>query len=509
MLASQERRLFFAIGFTLVLALASLAALAATPKASAFVGPNPVETDWSKTWSTTQIPTAAETGTGAATPEARSLLEKARRRAGTMPKLRVLGTIGLGITAFELGWKIGRTIDTRWLHLSASAAVGTTALNSAAQHRVAAVKWQWRLAGSCSFHGCTGIWQIPSDGWYLEWRECSNACASPTVNSAAFTNPNANIGLLVAAGAPVGEAVQTGTGVYMWSASEAGMEAEIASDANEVYVDQPFSRYSTMTLPADPGAQSTAAADIREGLLGGGPAADLEIGVVVDPSWQGEPFEWSASVPEETYTVYLARLRAAGWLGALTVVNLDSSNGDVDYGLGGVPCTSVMPGTTVGSGSGATFYVNPTSGGFADDSQPQSGPTCGGARATSLQEPRCNFHGSGGPLADIIAGNEQFYEDACQEARAYLAAQSVFSSDGTVDPSLEIDFITDGTNLENPEVISLLSPFGGMDNWEKVRTNIFTGAPNEFEVHFYRNKTTQKAYYLKDFTIRYRYVFRP
>jgi hypothetical protein len=98
---------------------------------------------------------------------------------------------------------------------------------------------------------------------------------------------------------------------------------------------------------------------------------------------------------------------------------------------------------------------------------------------------------------------------ACEDARAYLANLGVFGSDGTVDGGLTLHSIKEGVDLTSGDVKALLTPLGGMANWEKVTTEVFTGAPNPFQVHFYRNKTTGKAYYLRDFTIRFTPFFEP
>lgn len=59
-----------------------------------------------------------------------------RSAAGVLPALSTLGSIAAGIAAFDVGWKIGRGIDTKWLHLTKNeptvAASTTTVL-----------KWWW------------------------------------------------------------------------------------------------------------------------------------------------------------------------------------------------------------------------------------------------------------------------------------------------------------------------------------------------------------------------------
>lgn len=59
-------------------------------------------------------------GTYAAASQAgaiRAALLNARWASAVMPAAETLGAIALGTMAFDIGWKIGRTIDTKWLHM--------------------------------------------------------------------------------------------------------------------------------------------------------------------------------------------------------------------------------------------------------------------------------------------------------------------------------------------------------------------------------------------------------
>lgn len=47
----------------------------------------------------------------------RQALTEARWAGKFLPAARTLGAIGLGVTAFDVGWKIGRSIDTKYLHM--------------------------------------------------------------------------------------------------------------------------------------------------------------------------------------------------------------------------------------------------------------------------------------------------------------------------------------------------------------------------------------------------------
>lgn len=70
-----------------------------------------------------------------------SRLTQARQRplaAAPYPLWRALGTVGLMTSAFEFGWRIGRTVDQKWLHFSGD--VGTAATNA----WVTGESWHWR-----------------------------------------------------------------------------------------------------------------------------------------------------------------------------------------------------------------------------------------------------------------------------------------------------------------------------------------------------------------------------
>jgi hypothetical protein len=56
--------------------------------------------------------------TTTAAADATGELMAVRTAAGVLPSLSTIGTIGAGIAAFDVGWKIGRGIDTKWLHLT-------------------------------------------------------------------------------------------------------------------------------------------------------------------------------------------------------------------------------------------------------------------------------------------------------------------------------------------------------------------------------------------------------
>lgn len=130
------------------------------------------------------------------------------------------------------------------------------------------------------------------------------------------------------------------------------------------------------------------AQEARDTLLGD-PNVALELGRILDPAWEGEPFEWLPAQPLESYEAYVTRLRAAGWLGTATKMTLGPANGDPEYGASGVPCTSVAAGAQIGAGTGVAIYENPAI--FGSDDPNPGQPACTGRLATSKDTRRCSF----------------------------------------------------------------------------------------------------------------------
>jgi hypothetical protein len=100
---------------------------------------------------------------------------------------------------------------------------------------------------------------------------------------------------------------------------------------------------------ADPGSGSAAATAIRAALLSGSDAADLEVAKALLPGVAVEPTLGTITLPapdaNETVHAYRDRLRALGWLGALTVASPVSDASSPLWGPLAPRLVRVRPGT--------------------------------------------------------------------------------------------------------------------------------------------------------------------
>jgi hypothetical protein len=77
---------------------------------------------------------------------------------GFFPRVSGLGTLTLGVGAFALGWKIGRTLDTQWLHVSGD--IGTTTNYTNGDYRANATGWEY----------VSSTTERTTPGWRALWR---------------------------------------------------------------------------------------------------------------------------------------------------------------------------------------------------------------------------------------------------------------------------------------------------------------------------------------------------
>ena len=84
------------------------------------------------------------------------------------------------------------------------------------------------------------------------------------------------------------------------------------------------------------------------------PTPGTAVTVTVNPANNDMPFRVFRPLVGETYTAYLARLAAAGWVGIVTYVDLDGSTGDPDIGPDGVPRVGVQ---LDGSGTAVQYLL--------------------------------------------------------------------------------------------------------------------------------------------------------
>lgn len=165
-----------------------------------------------------------------------------------------------------------------------------------------------------------------------------------------------------------------------------------------IVVDQPMTDWTTRSHSAtttgfapaaDPGYASPEMQAARQAILAD-PYTALEIGRLIDPTWEGEPFTWPAPNSIEAYPAYAARLRTEGWLGTAMVDELSPLESDPAYGPAGTPCTTVENADVVGSGAAVTFYRNSSV--FSSDEHGSGGGSCGGGDITPRDDRICEFN---------------------------------------------------------------------------------------------------------------------
>jgi hypothetical protein len=302
---------------------------------------------------------------------------------------------------------------------------------------------------------------------------------------------------------------------------EAEMEAAVIHSAPEPYTTQPFD--ITTNIPA-PVKNATNLEAARNTITELGEAVENEYNSSLDPeNWErpgpnGSPpggltVVWPKANQNETYANYVARLRDLGWLGTATVHELDANTGNVDFGLDGVPCTSVQTGSRVLFNVAVTFLHNPTTGSFDDDLGPTSGLTCGDATPTSESEPKCSFAPHHGTWESITAQNPFFYQLACESTRSYVASLSPFQADGAINTAA-ITIARDiavGDQIYDRDLRAAIA--GGpytIDDFRYVSSQrLFDDDGREFELHFFVNDVTGKVVLSRGFKIRWIYLFGP
>ncbi len=272
------------------------------------------------------------------------------------------------------------------------------------------------------------------------------------------------------------------------------------------------SDYTNLRAAFDPGGTAAEAAAAQTDSQA---AATAWIVHTAEPTWVPEPetMTWAEAAPTETYSSYVQRLRDAGWLGDATAVQLDSSTGDVDYGLDGVPCTSVASGSQIALDAPVTFLHNPTSGSFDENLSPSSGITCGAARPTSQSEPECSFYQDVGSWDEISQNSPLFYQLACESTRSHVLSLNPFGEDGTINAS-EITVARDiavGEQIYGADARQRVAESGyTIGDFKYVSSQKMTDPDGrEFELHFYLNTVSGKALLDPGYKIKYTHYFAP
>jgi hypothetical protein len=421
------------------------AALIAPPEAKAGVSPPPYQdTTYDQAfWNIVKNPANIRTATWQPSEWAELEGFGISRVGGTLPPLSPsIGTILLAATAFDVGWKIGRTIDNLWLHLSGNLGYAQ------GLHLVYGERWVPSAAGTFTkWFGASGA---PTTGFALQFDTTSSGCGG-TVGAGSYTAitagggslchgafeadkgslVNGTYGLLphvevmsytvTATGTKAncgtayvasGEVAAGATCSILWM-SEVNAEAAMIHSAPVTYTNQTVNKTTTMNPAPSSSPTSAGLSAARSAVSAASDGLANAYNCVLDTvNWLcpdpntgqggGTPIVWAAPTVTETYDQYLSRLRNLGWLGTVTPVTLADNNGDPEFIASGVPCTSVQTGATIGSSDPVTIYQNPAAFGSADPSQ--SLPACPGRLATSKTSNKCTFKNN--RWASVIAGNE-------------------------------------------------------------------------------------------------------
>jgi len=265
----------------------------------------------------------------------------------TMPATASLSTLALGAGALALGWKIGRTLDTRWLHFSGDYGTNNpTQDNYSGANYVSnrVIRWQW-ASPSVPLPGPINVGVA---GWYGYYSECSTLNCVPSTSSgywsfssddASVAYPNGACAMTTAIFAGINRNIANSLGsgmvgkyayIHFATASttcalymtDANMRAKMAIDTDKVWVAETADKTATgFAVPADPGTGSATATQLRADLLSGTDAEDAEIAKLIVPD-SGVQAVGTIVLPppdaNETVVEYRQRLREMGWLGTAT-----------------------------------------------------------------------------------------------------------------------------------------------------------------------------------------------
>lgn len=486
-------------------------------RADAYVSaPNPVTTDWSALRTLLVTPPSGEALAGSVSSETKNLMHGGRVAAGLRPSVSVMlrstGTVPLlAQSAVLVGYKVGGYVN-RWLGISAAILGTTNDLKTFSGCSIWVDRWTFFPAGT--------------DGWgpdRYQARFTQNCGGSIAVGQPIWDVPSnpvhqarvAAVDALFADKFPLGAKHDFGIWFnYYIPAVSVETSAKVVAD--EPLTTQWYTASATAAMVNailgninnDPGSTSATADNVRAALLSGPDAADLEIGKLVHPDWEGGPFSWLSPTSGETYAAYETRLRTAGWLGVATVLTLASNNGDSEVAPGNVACTSTPGGATIGVLTPVTIYKNPT---VLGNGAPESGaPACPGRLSTTKYLKKCTF----GDIqwAVKILGNEAFYTSECEAAwQTFWSTQTwLDETTGLIIAPGQVDTIVEPGDIEDSVVIDYLGAFDpNMANWEKASSPQYDSNGHEFEIHFYRHIPTDTVRFDIDWKLRFTTTFSP
>jgi hypothetical protein len=301
----------------------------------------------------------------------RKVISQSRRAALTLPKVKALGVIGVGVTGVELGWKLGNYLNGAdwWVSLLGQGgapsppnsysshelrffeAAGYTTYGGPSEQRPSNV-WQVRVGGNdeyCVDEG-GGPAAVPAQcktySWQSEFRE-------KAVNDymAALYNQGGFVSVKVADSYC---GVSSDFDCRILYRTEARVEAEMYTGAPAAYTGpgtgQPVDATTTYTRPAPTTAdrQAVGAVMLPATQTAAEQAAENEVNEALQPGWAPPPetFVIPAPTRNETYSAYLSRLQALGHVGSSSTVAESSEL--AGYGPSS-PTRVVVPGTTAGT----------------------------------------------------------------------------------------------------------------------------------------------------------------
>lgn len=451
----------------------------------------------------------------------RTGLYDSRIASRLLPAVSALGTFSLSVGAFELGWKIGRGIDTRWLHLTGD--VGEVPQGAPGVWSMV----NWSATRYCNYAGdpcISNSWFVtesPQGGTYSHDTRYRDATAADAALSVAKTGTATRVDVnhQYCDGYGGANPAVFATDCFVVVTSDSVMNGTIRIDRSEPYSNQAYSKSTDITIPADSGsAADLEAARVQlDAQSPEGDAAQKEINHALAPTDPRYPdpvdleVVWSAPVAGETYSAYVSRLQAQGWIGTAVVTTLDPSDEDPNYGPGGVPCTSIESGEHVLRDQTVTFYVNPSP--LGTGGQDSTGDDCHVGDVTvpppdaSPTTGTCEYDLTIPNLAASWEVSRRYgdptrFDDACQAAWDYF----LYSTPGATADTAQSDPNTG--RLMDPDLRAALTADGSdISDWEKIFWGPFTitsrGETLSFVVKGYRNKLTNELNLSRDFKVKF------
>jgi hypothetical protein len=467
---------------------------------------------------------------------AASSAEEVSVAAGAMPALESLGTIALGIAALDIGWKIGRQVDTRWLHLSCRAAdtCGDAQGSGFANTTISGLWWKrfncsTPITGTfCTWAYNNGVLTQNADGtygvWMYQWSSSGwppyrcNTCDTFVKSNGAICGSNAgcvaaqyfadkHLTLGFAAG-PWATGSNCDGGVpgaqcYVWVATYAQMDAALVHSLSVPYTNQPVNRTTNISAPV----KTSAALDAARAKLGAlGPAAQNEVNAALDPASWARPGE-NGSPPGGLITDWTMPDCTGYQVGDCESMVIAAALGSNNIAPSlstalGVADATRMPGAVLGQSVPEGSTGRPSSILLSANPDPLNGFSSGGGAGgndgssfTDNGGEECDFDDYATPptWADVYSEEPSFYQEECEDAWsvARLAGFVDAFNRPTPDWVVSAEIAIPGRYLTNETVVAELTRDGSViTDWAKVKSPRFWTSRGEAELHLYKNLRT-------------------